>query len=327
MYKSKSISVVIPCFNESTQIKLVVETIPKFVDVVIVVNDGSTDDTLAVALELTHGNPKIVVLDLKQNLGVGGAIDAGYAESLARNCDITAVMAGDGQMNPDELEALVDALVATNADYSKITRLYEPRYFHSIPKVRLFGNSILSMLTRLSSGYWQISDSQTGYTAITHQALRGIQGDLWKGYGFPNDVLNKLGLLNVKVVEIPSKPIYGVGEKSKLNPRKVAYPILKLLLKAWIRRIYVQYFLRTLHPIGVGYFASLFGMSLGGVWITYLFVHDFLIEESTRPLHLLSALVLFQSSLLLYWLSLMFDALLNKDNSRLITNSFSGQRI
>lgn len=319
MYRSNKVSVVVPCFNESSQIIEVLEKIPEFVDAIIVVNDASTDDTLSKVLEMKELSPRILVVDLKENVGVGGAIDAGYFVSLEKDFDLTAVMAGDGQMNPHELMPLIDALLDEKADYSKITRLYEPMYFRSIPKIRLFGNAILSSLTRISSGYWQMSDSQTGYTVITKTALRRIQGNLWTGYGFPNDVLNKLGLINANIVEIISEPIYGVGEQSKLRPSRVVFPILKLLVRGLATRILTQYFLRTLHPIGVGYCSSSFGLIAGLSWLSKIYIFDFLLQHNTKPLQLVSALILTQSSLIILWITMMFDALLNRDNSKLVS--------
>jgi hypothetical protein len=163
-----------------------------------------------------------------------------------------------------------------------------------------------------------MSDSQTGYTVITKSALKRIQGNLWKTYGFPNDVLNKLGLINAKVVEIASKPIYGVGEVSKLRPSAVAWPIFKLLLKGFVRRIKVQYFVRTLHPIGIGYVSSFIGLTIGVAWLIQIGIFDFLINHDTKPLRLISALVLTQSSIIILWITMMFDALLNQNNSRVV---------
>ena len=134
-----------------------------------------------------------------------------------------------------------------------------------------------------------MSDSQTGYTVITKSALKRIQGNLWKTYGFPNDVLNKLGLINAKVVEIASKPIYGVGEVSKLRPSRVAWPIFKLLLKGLVRRIKVQYFVRTLHPIGIGYVSSFIGSTIGAAWLIEIGIFDFFLD-CVRPLAVITVI-------------------------------------
>ena len=318
MYKNKKVAVVVPCFNEGKQVTEVVVTMPTYVDFIICVNDCSTDNTIEVLLSLKAKHPNLRILDLPKNVGVGGAIDAGYGLALELGAELVGVMAGDGQMDPIELSHLIEALLLEKASYSKITRLYEQKYLQDIPRVRRIGNSILSTLTRLSSGYWNMSDSQTGFTVITREALGEIQGELWTYYGFPNDVLNKLGLNNHKIVEIPSKPIYGVGEESKLKPQKVAWPIFKLLVRGIKKRIRIQFFTRTLHPIGIGYLGSAFGLLLGSFWILKIFVFQFLVQHNTQPLELISAFFLAQSSLLILWLSLMFDALSNRGNCVLL---------
>ena len=318
MYRDKAISVVIPCYNEESQIGKVLETMPDYVDEIICVNDASTDNTLSTLEHLKENIGKLKIVNLEENEGVGGAIDAGYGCALQGKSDLIGVMAGDGQMDPDELAALIDVLLDEKASYSKITRLYQEKYLKEIPRIRRIGNSILSILTRISSGYWNMSDSQTGYTVITRDALSEIQGNLWKYYGFPNDVLNKLGLANRLIVEIPSKPIYGVGEVSKLKPTKVAIPIFGLLLRGIRTRIRTQFFIRTLHPIGIGYFFGFLGFLSGAFWLLEIFIWQFVFNHNTQPLQLLSALIFTQSALLILWLSLMFDALAHKDNSRLI---------
>lgn len=312
------VSVVVPCFNESFQIRKVLATMPKFVDQIICVDDASTDDTLEVLREISQKNKKISIISFASNQGVGAAIDAGYGTALSKGADLIAVMAGDGQMDPNELQLLIHVLLKSDAGYAKITRLYDSKFLNEVPKIRLIGNSILGFLTRMSSGYWTMSDSQTGYTVITRSALKEIQGNLWKGYGFPNDVLNKLALNNFKVVEIPSRPIYGVGEQSKLKPLRVFLPILGLLLRGIRKRIFTLYFRQTIHPIGIGYIFGSLGLLLGSTWLAKIFLFDFISNHNTKPLELISTIFFTQSSFLVLWLTLIFDALHNRDKSTLV---------
>lgn len=313
MINERKIAVVIPCYNEETQIVRVITTLPDYVDFIICIDDASTDKTCEQIRLLAEKDARISVIALPTNLGVGGAIDCGYGAALLAGADLVGVLAGDGQMDPEELIQLIEAMLVNGADYSKITRLYDPNYFKTIPRVRLIGNSILSMLTRISSGYWQMSDSQTGYTVISRNALSDIQGNLWKGYGFPNDVLNKLGLLDYKIVEIPSKPVYNVGEVSKLNPSKVAWPIFKILARGIRKRITVQYIKRTLHPIGMGYILATVGLLIGTISIISIFIFQFLIQRNTQPVVTLTSFFIFQTSFILLWFSMIFDAMLNKE--------------
>jgi glycosyltransferase involved in cell wall biosynthesis len=298
-----------------SQVGLVIETMPDFVDLIVCVDDASTDETFKVLINYSSRNKKVRVEKLPVNQGVGGAIEKGYEISLTEQADLIGVMAGDGQMDPLELSDLLDAILETSSDYAKISRLFDESQTHSIPRVRLIGNSILSGLTRLSSGYWNMTDSQTGYTVISNRALTKINGNLWKSYGFPNDVLNRLGLHNFKIVEIASRPIYDVGEVSKLKPHKVAVPILLLCIRGILRRIKVQYLQRTLHPIGIGYFFSACGLGLSSVSLSYLFFYEYLAKHFYFPIQLMVSLFILQTSAILLWLSLLFDALANNNNS------------
>ena len=141
-------------------------------------------------------------------------------------------MAGDGQMDPDELEDICLPIIQNEADYVKGNRLIHKSAKYVIPKARFIGNSVLSMLTKIASGYWHISDTQTGYTAISLKALEKIDiYDIYKSYGMPNDLLVKLNIVYCSVKEIPIKPVYKVGEKSKMKITKVIPRVTLLLIK------------------------------------------------------------------------------------------------
>jgi glycosyltransferase involved in cell wall biosynthesis len=153
-----------------------------------------------------------------QNGGVGAAIARGYKWAKDHGFDCTAVMAGDGQMDPDELESICLPVIEDGVDYVKGNRLIHRSALLVIPKVRFFGNSILSILTKLASGYWHVSDTQTGYTAISNKALNAIRlYDIYKSYGMPNDMLVKLNIAFCSLKEVEIKPIYDIGEQSKMK--------------------------------------------------------------------------------------------------------------
>ena len=149
MYKDKSIAVVVPCYNEETQIGGVITTMPDIVDKVVVVNDKSTDNTSQVANAMIKEHSKVVLVEHEKNQGVGGAIASGYTWCRDNGIDVAVVMAGDGQMNPDDLPALLDPVVTGEVDYSKGNRLFSGEAYKKIPKVRYFGNSVLSMFTKI----------------------------------------------------------------------------------------------------------------------------------------------------------------------------------
>lgn len=250
MYKEKSIAVVVPAYNEETQIARVIESMPAFVDKIIIINDCSTDKTgeVVTALQLEH--TKVLLINHKLNQGVGGAIATGYKWVRDNNMDVAVVMAGDAQMDPNDLPAILDPVVEGRADYSKGNRLTTGDAFKKIPKIRYFGNSALTLLTKIASGYWHVTDSQTGYTAINKKALKAIDwDDMYKRYGQPNDLLVKLNVYNFSVVDVPIKPVYNVGEKSGIRVRKILFTMSWLLFKLFCWRIKEKYIIRDFHPL------------------------------------------------------------------------------
>ena len=250
MYLNKVISVVVPSYNESHQIGKVISTMPEFIDYIVIVDDCSSDGMENVVKKYQEENKKVVLIRHLTNQGVGGAIATGYKWSRDKNVDIAVVMAGDGQMDPKDLPSILDPVVKGETDYSKANRLLSSGAIREIPTVRLIGNSVLSLLTKIASGYWHISDSQTGYTAINKEALRVIDWDLmYKRYGQPNDLLVRLNINNFRVKDIITRPVYNIGEKSKLKVRKAVFTISWLLLKLFFFRLKEKYVLRDFHPL------------------------------------------------------------------------------
>ena len=259
MYKNKKISVVVPAYNEETQIHKVIKTMPKFIDFIVITDDKSTDGTVKVIQKLQKSNPKIILLEHKINEGVGGAIASGYKWSRDNNIDIAVVMAGDAQMDPIDLPIIIDPVEENIADYSKANRLVTEDSYNKIPKIRFFGNSALSLLTKIASGYWNVSDSQTGYAAINLKALKTINWDkMYKRYGQPNDILVRLNVEGFRVIDVPTEPVYNVGEKSGINIKKAIFTIGSLLLKLFFWRLKEKYIIRGFHPLVFFYF---FGFS------------------------------------------------------------------
>ena len=161
---------------------------------------------------------RIVVISHRRNSGVGAAIASGYKWCKDHDVDCTVVMAGDGQMDPDELESICRPVVDENIDYVKGNRLIHLSSWQAIPRTRFLGNSVLSILTKIASGYWHVSDTQTGYTAISRKALNAIPlFRIYKRYGMPNDMLVKLNIAYCTLKEVEIKPVYHVGEKSKMK--------------------------------------------------------------------------------------------------------------
>lgn len=258
MLKNKKVCVVVPAYNEEKLIGRVIKTMPKFVDLIIVVDDVSRDKTVKKILEATKESKiKVDLVVHKKNQGVGAAIVTGYKRSIELKMDVAAVMAGDAQMDPDELSDLMLPIVDGSADYSKGNRLIYGQAWQKIPKVRYLGNSVLSLLTKIASGYWHVADSQTGYTAISCEMLKIIDLDnLYQRYGFPNDLLVHLNIASARVKEITIKPIYNVGEKSNIRLWKVIPTISWLLTRRFFWRLKKKYVIENFHPLVFFYFFS-----------------------------------------------------------------------
>jgi glycosyltransferase involved in cell wall biosynthesis len=221
--ESARIAVVVPAFNEARWIAETVVTMPAFVDHVIVVDDASDDPTSTVAR--AAGAARVEVLRHAENRGVGAAIITGYRRARALGADVVAVMAGDGQMDPADLERVLRPIVDGEADYVKGNRLRHPGVLRTMPPARLAGTAVLAWLTRHAAGLPSLGDSQCGYTAISAAAIDALDHDrdhdldaIWPRYGYPNDLLGALARERLRVREVMVRPVYR-GEASGLRAR------------------------------------------------------------------------------------------------------------
>ena len=250
MVKEKSVCVVVPAHNEETQIARVFETMPDYIDFIIVVDDKSSDSTVTVVESYFQKDSRIKVIKHEKNQGVGGAIASGYKWARDNSIDVTVVMAGDGQMDPLDLDNIIDPVVSGIADYSKGNRLFFGDAWSMIPHYRYLGNAFLSLLTKIASGYWHIADSQSGYTAISLTALRRLDlEEIYRYYGMPNDMLIKLNQYDFKVKDVHIRPVYNIGEKSGIKLGRVIPRISWLLFKGFWRRLLFKYVIKDFHPL------------------------------------------------------------------------------
>ncbi|MGE0456253.1 MAG: glycosyltransferase family 2 protein [Vicinamibacteria bacterium] len=277
MFEGRRVTVVVPAYNEEKLIGRVLDTMPALVDRIIVVDDASRDGTAAaVDAARERQTERVRLLKLTQNAGVGGAIVAGYEAALEENGDegLVAVMAGDAQMDPADLPKLLLPLARGQADYSKGNRLFTGEAWRIIPRYRYLGNAVLSLLTKVASGYWHVADSQSGYTAITASALRVLKlRRLYPRYGFPNHLLVELNNYDFRVRDVPIRPVYGVGEQSGIRLHRVIPTLSWLLLKCYFWRMKEKYVIRDTHPLVLflAFGLLLTGAGLGlGLWIAYL---------------------------------------------------------
>jgi len=240
MYRQLSVAVVVPAFNECRAIRRTITTIPPFVDHIIVVDDASTDDTAGIALAIAAPD-RVEVIRHDENRGVGSAIAIGYRRALELGVAAAVVMAGDGQMDPYDLPALLDPIADGDADYVKGNRFRHPTVWTAMPPSRIVGNVLLSAATRVTSGYRHVFDSQCGYTAIHRDALAQIPLDeLFPRYGYPNDLLSRLRVANMRVVDVSVRPIYGRHWKSGIRLGTLLHPIPWVLLRSWGTRLAAQ---------------------------------------------------------------------------------------
>lgn len=313
MLNNKTIAVIVPAYNEETQIAKVTESLPSFIDKIVVINDCSTDKTAEVIENLAVGNPRIVPIHHKINRGVGGAMATGYKWARDSGFDIAVRMDGDGQMAISDLLAIIEPVANGQVDYSKGNRLFSGEAYKLIPKVRYFGNNILSFLTKIASGYWHITDSQTGFTAINKNALKLIDWDnMYTRYGQPNDLLVRLNIYNLKVRDIPIKAVYNVGEKSQMKIRTVVFTISYLLLKKFLWRMKEKYIIRDFHPLIFFYLMGFFFFLLTiilSIRLTYFLITT----GSLPPINTLTMLFSFMSSALFTLFAMWFDMESNKD--------------
>ena len=310
MLDGKSVAVVVPALNEEALVGVTVAAIPAFVDRIIVVDDASKDATVERA---KAADPRVEVIEHEKNQGVGAAIITGYKRAIEHQVDVTAVMAADNQMDPDDLETLASAVATGETDYAKANRLVTGQAWDLIPRSRFIGNALLSFLTKIASGYWHVADSQSGYTAVSLETLEMLDLDrIYRRYGFPNDMLVHLNVWNRRVRDYPSRPIYGVGEQSGIRLRKVVPTISWLLVKGFFWRLREKYMIRDFHPLVLFYALGIFlfgsGLALGLIE-TVLRIAGNPITPATITL----VALLIVSGLQLLLFAMWFDMESNKD--------------
>ena len=253
MLEGKRIGVVVPAYNEEKLVGRVIETMPDFVDRIYVVDDCSQDgtcDRVRSHLSQASFSGRLKLIQHTVNQGVGAAIVTGYQKAAEEGMDVVAVMAGDAQMDPAELERVVGPVVRGEADYVKGNRLFTGEAWHLIPRYRYLGNAMLSLLTKIASGYWHIADSQTGYTAISTQAIRLLPLEsLYPRYGCPNHLLVMLNVYNFRVKDVPVTPVYNIGERSGIRLWRFVPKLSWLLTKCFFWRMREKYVIRDFHPL------------------------------------------------------------------------------
>ena len=227
MYRQQKIGVVIPAYNVEKQIDDTVKHLPDIIDRIYVVDDGSKDNTAGVA---GAASDRVRLLRHPTNRGPGAAMTTGFLEALRDDLDIVVKVDGDGQMRPDQIERLIQPIVEQKADYTKGDRLSCPDLYRTMPRFRLFGNIILTWLTRIASGYWQVQDTQNGFIAISKRALREIDVErIYPYYGYLNDILVRLNVGGFTIRDVAMPAHYG-NERSSIRLKRYVPKVSLFLL-------------------------------------------------------------------------------------------------
>jgi glycosyltransferase involved in cell wall biosynthesis len=277
MYQDTTIGVVVPAYNEAGFVGDVIDSIPAFVDRVYPVDDASTDGTWdeirehaqrqnapTSALVGDGGTQRRVVpIQHSENRGVGGAIKTGYQRAVADGVEVVTVMGGDGQMDPDVIERIIDPVVDGRADYAKGNRLLTDDHHDSMPAFRYVGNVMLTYLTRIASGYWGIGDPQNGYTAISTDAIEAADLDeMYEFYGYCNDLLVRLNVADMRVVDVPTPAVYG-DEESHIDYSTYIPRVSGMLLGSFLWRLRAKYAADRPHPVALCYLLGAGGLATG----------------------------------------------------------------
>ncbi len=293
MYRDKKIALVIPAYNESRLIQPTLKNVPEVIDKIYVVDDCSTDNMTSVVQSLAKEDPRIELIEHEENQGPGGAIITGYRASSRDNYDIAVVVGGDYQMPLDEVHAFLDPLIDKQADYTKGNRFFVwDKTRSKMPKIRIFGNIIITAMTKIASGYYKIMDVVDGYTAITKQAIDIVDWDIaWKRYGYPMDFLIRLNAYGQKVKDIPRTPIYLEGERqSQIKGLRYAIRVAPMLIRGFFWRMFFRYIYLDFHPLVLFFICGIllfpFGVALG----FELIYREFFAGGATGPKAILCAL-------------------------------------
>ena len=295
MYREKSISLVIPAHNEERLIGPTLEGVPETIDRVYVVDDASQDNTCGVVQRHAEWDPRVVLLRHEVNKGVGAAIITGYLQSSADDFDIAVVVGGDNQMPLEVVDDLIDPVAKGEVDYAKGNRFLMPQVgLEGMPWTRFLGNALISISTKMASGFYKIYDVVDGYTAISKRAIDMIDwGKAWKGYGYPMDFLVRLNAYGLRVKDVPRRAIYLEGERqSQIKGVDYALRVTPMLVRGFFWRLLSKYLVRDFHPLFFFYLFGLILLPIGVIYGGFLIFQQFTGEGVTGPRSVVCALMI-----------------------------------
>ncbi len=295
MYKNKRVALAIPAYNEERLIGPTLEAVPEVIDCIYVVDDASQDRTCEIVLEHARRDPRIELIQQQTNQGVGAAIIAGYLRSSVENFDITVVVGGDNQMPLEQVESLLEPIAAGTVDYTKGNRFMMPDHgLDDMPWTRFIPNALISILTKMASGYYKIFDVVDGFTAISKRAIDMIDWDLaWKGYGYPMDFLVRLNAYGLKVADVPRRAIYLAGERqSQIKGGRYALKVAPMLVRDFFWRLFTRYAVRDFHPLLFFYMFGFIFLPLGVIFGCFLLYQQWIGLGVSGPRSVVCALLI-----------------------------------
>jgi glycosyltransferase involved in cell wall biosynthesis len=306
-YRGKRIAVVVPAYNEEELIGETLSGIPDYVARIYAVDDGSSDRTGEIIEDYARRDSRIVPIHHNPNRGVGAAITSGYKRALEDGMDIVAVMAGDNQMDPAHLPRLLDPIVDGRADYTKGNRLISEDYLQGMSRWRRFGNSLLTFLTKVASGYWQMMDPQNGYTAISTKALKVLPLDeVYQGYGYCNNLLVWLNIYNMRVLDVAIPARYG-REHSGIKYSTYIPRVSRLLLGNFLFRLKTKYIHMSFHPLAFFYLAGAVLTPLGVIGGLITLWEKFVMGVPVLFVHGVLSFLMFMMGIQFLFFAMLFD--------------------
>jgi glycosyltransferase involved in cell wall biosynthesis len=277
MYRGKRVALVIPAYNEEKLIRPTLERVPDLVDRIIVVDDASTDNMPSVVQACMAADPRIEMIRHETNRGPGGGIISGYKRVLEGDYAIAVVCGGDFQMPLEQIPNLLEPLIRGEADYTKGNRFMQragalAMVPGNMPRTRVVGNMLITILTKIASGYYKVADVVEGFTAITREALERVDWDrAWQKYGYPMDFLIRLNAYGLRVKDVPRRAIYLPGERqSQIKGLRYALRVSPMLLRGFFWRLWNKYVLWDFHPLVFFYYAGMLLLPLGILFGLYL---------------------------------------------------------
>jgi glycosyltransferase involved in cell wall biosynthesis len=295
VYRNHKIGLAIPAYNEERLIGPTLDAVPDIIDVVFVANDCSTDNTAQVVRERAEKDPRIVLIEHETNQGVGQGIISGYLRSSEAGCDICVVTGGDHQMPMEQIPWLLDPIIDGETDYAKGNRFLMPDDgLEDMPMSRMLPNALISILTKMASGFYKIFDVVDGFTAISKRAIDLIDWDqAWKGYGYPMDFLVRVNAYGLRCKDVPRRAIYLEGERqSQIKGFRYFLQVAPMLVRDFFWRLFYRYLIRDFHPLFFFYFFGLLFLPLGIVFGGFLIYQQYIGIGVSGPRAVVCALMI-----------------------------------